>query len=736
MIKNIELKGIATFKNPEGTTFSELSRVNFVYGTNGSGKTTVGKVIHQPEKHTDCEVNWEQGEPLKSYLYNEDYVRANIYQNSNLPGIFSMGEDAADKAKTIEAKEDQLSSVSKKLKTAKYFFDQFEGMKKVYYDTFRDWCWNERLRYEKDYGVQQAFQKFRNDSHKLLAQVIDEFSKPLVEHDIKVLKLLAKTVFQENPQAEVILGRIDVSQIKKLEEYKILAEKVIGKEDVPIGALIKNLSNSDWVNSGRRYHNQTNDQCPFCQQSTQNIHLQAQLEGFFDEEFDKKKRMLETFQVQWRNALYLVQVRYESILNQPNSFLDTAKVEQQLNIFLAKSENIARVIAEKNDKPSVAIILDSILPLLSETNLLIINSNEQATAHNEAIADLENQKTKLRKDVWQHYRLALTEGYEKYVVGTEKSDKLLERKREEITKLEQQSRELLSEVQSLRHQITTTGLTVGAINNKLRQYGFVTFSLDSAERKGFYKIIRPDGSEARESLSEGEKTFLTFLYFCESIKGSLTADGVEGPKIVVFDDPISSLDSNVLSIVSTMIRILIDQILTGNSETKQLFLLTHNIYFHKEVTYDYGEDKTKKDMVSFWILKRSGDQSSVKRFTRNPVRSSYEMLWMEYHAGSSIGIHNTMRRILEYYFKVMGGRKIKEIIEGFPLEKREACSALWSWSNDGSHSVMDELFVTLDDEAIELHKTIFREVFINEGHGAHFDMMMNRVSEWYEYADN
>ncbi|CAH0122830.1 hypothetical protein PAE9249_05442 [Paenibacillus sp. CECT 9249] len=87
-----------------------------------------------------------------------------------------------------------------------------------------------------------------------------------------------------------------------------------------------------------------------------------------------------------------------------------------------------------------------------------------------------------------------------------------------------------------------------------------------------------------QTLSEGEKTFVTFLYFMHLLNGSNNRDLITENKVVVIDDPISSLDSNVLFIVSNLILKLIDDIRNNQNNIVQLFVLTHNVYFHKEVT--------------------------------------------------------------------------------------------------------------------------------------------------------
>ncbi len=59
---------------------------------------------------------------------------------------------------------------------------------------------------------------------------------------------------------------------------------------------------------------------------------------------------------------------------------------------------------------------------------------------------------------------------------------------------------------------------------------------------------------------------------------------------------------------------------------------------------------------------------------------------------SRLAIQNTMRRIIENYFKMLGGYKDDDLIKKFiSKEEQEIFRSLISWINDGSHgiSVMD-----------------------------------------------
>ena len=128
--------------------------------------------------------------------------------------------------------------------------------------------------------------------------------------------------------------------------------------------------------------------------------------------------------------------------------------------------------------------------------------------------------------------------------------------------------------------------TVDKINQVLKSFGFTNFSMQvtSEDDETHYQIVRADGTLAKETLSEGEANFITFLYFYFSLDGTMSTAGTLGEKVIVIDDPVSSLDSNVLYIVSTLVKgICKDKILQQDSGFTQLLLFTHNVYFYHEL---------------------------------------------------------------------------------------------------------------------------------------------------------
>lgn len=100
-----------------------------------------------------------------------------------------------------------------------------------------------------------------------------------------------------------------------------------------------------------------------------------------------------------------------------------------------------------------------------------------------------------------------------------------------------------------------------------------------------YRVLR-DGEPAK-NLSVGERTAITLVHFLETVA---KFDSAGGKPIVVIDDPVSSLDSNVFMGISTYIWS------AAVSQTKdhmcQLFLLTHNFDLFRQ--WDIQLEKLNK----------------------------------------------------------------------------------------------------------------------------------------------
>lgn len=281
---------------------------------------------------------------------------------------------------------------------------------------------------------------------------------------------------------------------------------------------------------------------------------------------------------------------------------------------------------------------------------------------------------------------------------------------------------------------------VNEINALLKGYGFTNFSLACTEDEKSYRIQREDGQLVGETLSEGEVTFITFLYYYHLTKGSLKENDISKNKVLVIDDPISSLDSNILFIVSVLVKELMKETMEEKTNIKQVIMLTHNTYFYKEITSRY-DLRRYQGKYSFWIIKKDNNVSKIENFfEKNPIKNSYELLWQEVIRAkekqakenniSWVSLQNVMRRIIEYYFRILGGFEHNDLSKCFKnIEEKQVFSSFISWFNDGSHGISDDLFVQSQDTSIETYLKVFENIFKITGHEAHYKMMMEPLDK-------
>lgn len=740
MITEINIKNVATYRDTGGK-IENLKKVNFFFGANGSGKTTISRVIGKlgDTKYSECLIKWLNEERCKDLVYNRDFVEENFRPQENLKGIFTLGKAEADTQEKIAETEQAVKFVKEKLEGLRAQLESAGAKLEGDETRFREWCWkNIKEEYTTDFGENvsaEVFSGLNRSQQKFLERVLKEYEKykNISEIDIEQLKQQAQTVFDKSSATENEIEELDAVDLKKLENIAaspLLQKAITGKEDSAFGDLIKKLKNSDWVRQGlENYIHGAGDPCPFCQQRVEADILEKMRE-LYDEQYRRDLKSLEDLKNEYAALCEDILNIFNGVQTVAENFLDKEAflgLKERLKAVLDKNR---KLIEGKIEKPSQSIQLLPVSAVFNEAQGFLRKINGTITDHNDAINNRIRLKAEFVQKFWAYMICENKSFIEDYVERKKELDKNLAELNVEIRKQKVEYGAKEQELRALQSNLEGVEEAVNSINAMLKAYGFANFELATCgEKNQFYKTKRPDGSDVEETLSEGERSFVTFLYFYHLVKAELERG--QDAKIVIFDDPVSSLDSSVLFIVSQLIRELIQENelkkADSNKPIKQIFILTHNLYFHKRVSYELSGD------LAFYVIRKDSKGTVIESMgKKNTVINSYECLWSELRffrdkndRESFILMQNIMRRILEYYFEDIQGWKKETLANKFTDEERIKYSAFLQWLGAGSHRVPDEEFYGIDGD-IESFLQCFELIFVRNSQEPHYKRMINK----------
>jgi wobble nucleotide-excising tRNase len=737
MLTSLTLRSIATYP-AEGVTIDGLQPISFIFGSNGSGKTTLSNYIASPqaEEFKDCGMQWTNGERLPVHVYNKRFREANLRQ-ADIPGVFTMGEASVARMEERKDKEEELKALRVTATQQRDKVAEYTGKSEKANVDLTEHVWESLHRKHKE-AFAPAF-KGAATKAGFRDRLLQEAKSNTAElSTLEELKERAAVAFKGDPAPLEFLPRPQVAPLLELEQDGIWATPIVGKGDVPIAALIGRLENSDWVNTGRGYLTES-ETCPFCQQPTVTEALRQQLEQFFDESYAQSLKQLSDLRGEYaaeaQRLRELAATTLSTEQRNPHTKLDTEAFAAEVEALRAALDAAIAAMDAKLKEPSRKVELPSVAAPLERVMTRIDTANERISEHNTTVKSIRTERISLTRAVWRYMveqSATVRTTHAKTIAGLNKSLKEAE---ERYAATVQQGKLLNAELKELTKGMAGVEASVTEINGILESFGFNNFQLAvSKDAPGCYRIERPDGTPATDTLSEGETTFITFLYFYRLMVGGLTEESINERRLIVIDDPISSLDSNVLFVVSSLLRRHIRDVREGKGNIAQLIILTHNAYFQKQLAIENGRDK-EMPHTAYWVLRRQGKWTEViAHGMKNPVSSTYQLLWNEVrdsNGASAIGAQNAMRRILEYYFTVLGvsGKKLSDLPEQFKDSPRDQllCEALLSWAHGGSHDIADELHVSDTDDTRERILTIFRKVFEVNGQEGHYGMMMGEA---------
>ncbi len=673
------------------TGLPDFNDKNIVYGWNYSGKTTLSRIfkslkdrkVHEDFDKATFKIKTDKGEigsdrlnefPYEVEVFNAEYVRENLrweYDESINAISFEVGENAKVKQ--------QIVSLSDRIKAINGD-EVLIGEKSIHRElvnelnAFEDKFSKEAKRIKND--AFSSLIEFRKDHlKKAVTAVIGDINQYIITDETELARL-AVAVKIDRPNDEIPKINFDGSYEKILNATKDLLKREPIKEEL-IESL-EDISSFYWAKQGLQLHRDIG-KCKFCDNTLDERRVEKLVNYFSNEVAVLRENIQDILKwiedevesVNHINAPLSVndfnegyKQNYEQhkrhFDNEKGAYLDALiVVKEDLLLkqekFLFKSiESEAPASADKNFYSAI----EAVNKIIEANNLFVLNFDEE----------LESEREKYKKHLVSLY--LKTEDFISINTKAEKAQVA-------INALDDEVAETIKKITSLEAEINKVSLGCEELNSFIKSFlNREDITIVVNKETNSFNLKR--GQILAKNLSEGEKSAIAFSYFLVYLE-SLCKSGKLLDKIIFIDDPISSLDTNHIAKIYSIINTFFFRQGFDQNEPnkvincfKQLFISTHNFEFFSFLK-DSNRLKKKKKVIReeksievpsveyYFIRKVTVNTSTITPLPQalKKYKSEYILLFSHifdfYSRGCSIDdeyfilMPNAIRRFLEVY---------------------------------------------------------------------------------------
>ncbi|SDQ22542.1 AAA family ATPase [Flagellimonas zhangzhouensis] len=663
MIEKIKfLKNLAVFNDfdwdsaviDDSSNVLLLKKTNIIYGRNYSGKTTLSRVIRAMEtgsisekyENPECCISIHDNDDVTQVdfsshnkvirVFNDDFIKQNlkfiINPNENVEPFAILGGDnnvIEEEIKVLKEKlgvneENQETALYKDLKSLQKSYDTAKLVHQTAERTLASQL-NEKAIGNPN-GIKYNSEKYGDQNYtnaKLRKEILvvkkDEFVPISDEEKTAEEKMLLEQAKDDIPDLKELILSFEIFSTKTKE----LVEKPIAQSD-KIEDLVKDAVLNRWVKEGRDLHKDKLDTCAFCSSEIKETRWD-ELEKHFDEESDKLEKEITDLVTEIKNESKLLDsikiIKKDDFYSKYHGEFETAKAafdnsiinyQRTLGLLISQLEKRKNEIinaqlfeAPDNAKSHVDIAVEKIEELR-------VKSNEYTEKLSK---DQEKAKKKLR--LREIYDFIATIKYNEQVANIDLLKTKLEEEKKKRDDKQVEIDDVLSQVSEKQRQLKDESKGADKVNELLNNYfGHNFLSLKAIEfededtgNKHYRFEIHRENKKAFH-LSEGENSLIAFCYFMAKLQDIET----KGKKPIIWiDDPISSLDSNHIFFIYTLINTQI----YGEDDFEQLFISTHNLNFLKylkRLPNANNDDKKseRKKLYRYLVIERNDKKSSIK----------------------------------------------------------------------------------------------------------------------------
>lgn len=728
MITELLINSVASYKNP--SLIKPKNKISLLYGLNGAGKSTISDFLYNPSdpSYSSCKIKQDQDSEI--LVYNQKFLSEYFYEEDSLQGIFTLSKENKNVLQSIEQESNNLEVVQRKQQISKQKIESINLRIEQEKEKAISKVWEIKTKYAGgDRVLEFCLENLKRT--ELLFKHITSIALPTAapSYSIENLKTEANSIQGEGATPLSTINPINPTWLS-IERDEIFSKVIVGSQEGSVAEFISKLGNSDWVKRGLEYiPPHTGDaiyDCPFCQTPTITSQLADSIRKVFDKAYELDISKIESLKANY--SISLPSTQFKDISQLP---IATKELEGAWNNLIGQlvsthNENTL-LIENKLKSPSTPLKLKDSSSTVASINEVIFKLNALVETHNDKLLHKKRTLDDIKSRFWSLMRWDYEQTLSSYEDSCNKLDKEFQIANQESIDITQKISNSNQKISDLRKQTVNIQDAIDNINNSLLEIGIDGFSVIK-HSGNLYRIARSGAdSNAFHSLSEGEKTVISFLYFIELCKGQKSAAAVTRNKIVVIDDPISSLSHIYVFNIGQLIK----GYFFNDAKYDQVFVLTHSLYFFYELTHT-NKEKRDETQHLFRIIKNSNG-SSVIPMHYEEIQNDYQSYWsiIKDQSTPPALIANCMRNIIEYFFGFVQKNDFNNVFQK-PILSADKFKAFYRYMNRESHSFGQNIF-DIKEFDYQVFKDGLRLIFDECGYIEHYNAMMKQQKSQAEH---
>lgn len=712
----------------------DLAPVNFIFGKNGTGKSTIAKLLKD---------QFSQRYNVQSFAGFSEYIANNDSLNA-----IALGKSNATIQRQIDALNEKIQKLSNEL-DENYATDNCAARLAQAQKEVND----------KKKNLEDLFSKCARDLKNMSRPQIASptYNKRNFEDEIKYAQKLGDTEIA-NAKQECQATKMPAPQTVTYPDIDIqeLTKTVNELLTASISATIKlpeigdNPAKQAFAKKGMEVHDRSSDtRCAFCGGELTPSRWKS-LDALFNdaakqfqEKLDKALTDIDEHKSQLSNLPQLTPEEYYSRFQSDVSELNNQilRAKDAVGTYLS---DVRKQLMQRKQQLFIT------LPAIQEPQLdwnakafqadldNILRENNQ---YGQTLEDQQqNARDRLR---YHHIDVLLHEAkYADMKAELSAARKALKCEEDEQTEIKTELKKLRNDKEMLIYQTSSEEIAVNHINRMLQSLGNSSFELrlsPSADGvKGQYKIYSADKERDINTLSTGERNLVAFLYFMQTLEKHKE----DARLMVIMDDPMNSNDEASQYVMYSYIQrfyrnpknkngIQPQQTAFTDANQRIFVLLTHNAHFFLNARpYMWDPEKNKKQRC--FTLRKVNNATEIHQIQTkaDDIQTGYNALWQElrfaYDNDRPSAMWNPLRRIIDSFADFNAVDTLDDMITNDSLSKPDCTIAaeIKKSADVNSHGLF-EISINTNNHTREQIMDFAKWYFKNADGEKHFERFWN-----------